>query len=282
VASEKALKFKVQFKEKLLNTFSLRGHMSLILLCTGLSGVFSSQILHYFHLHSMRIRYPLAVLIAYGVFFLLLKIWLKYIFPALNEEEKSKTIKNRTVRNVVDSIPDINISTGPSSVGDVDQYIGKGGQFAGAGASDSWVEAADSDNGKLAASAFISNDSSSSSSSSSSGGFSLDLGKDAEGLIVIVLGAMLIAAVFGSAFYLIYQSPEILTETAFQFLLSGSLLKKSKAAINGDWSGTVFKKTWGYFALVMFLSFMFATAASTNYPQATNLKEVMESYRYSK
>lgn len=50
--------------------------MSLILLLTGLAGFLASFSLLQLNVSRMWIRYPIAILIAYGVFLLLLRLWL--------------------------------------------------------------------------------------------------------------------------------------------------------------------------------------------------------------
>ena len=50
--------------------------MSLILLLTGLAGFLASFSLLHLNVSRMWIRYPIAILIAYGVFLLLLRLWL--------------------------------------------------------------------------------------------------------------------------------------------------------------------------------------------------------------
>ena len=50
--------------------------MSLILLFTGLAGFLASFSLLQLDVSRMWIRYPIAILIAYGVFLLLLRLWL--------------------------------------------------------------------------------------------------------------------------------------------------------------------------------------------------------------
>src|SRR4028118_2298444 len=65
-------------KERLLRHGLPRLQMSLILALTGASGFLSSFVLLQFGLDAMAVRYPIAVLVAYAVFLLLLQIWLKF------------------------------------------------------------------------------------------------------------------------------------------------------------------------------------------------------------
>jgi hypothetical protein len=63
-------------KRRLLQDSMPRLQMSLILLLTGLAGFLASFSLLHLNVSRMWIRYPIAILIAYGVFLLLLRLWL--------------------------------------------------------------------------------------------------------------------------------------------------------------------------------------------------------------
>jgi hypothetical protein len=63
-------------KRRLLQDGMPRLQMSLILLLTGLAGFLASFVLLQLSVSRMWIRYPIAILIAYGVFLLLLRLWL--------------------------------------------------------------------------------------------------------------------------------------------------------------------------------------------------------------
>ena len=63
-------------KRRLLQDSMPRIQMSLILLFTGLAGFLASFSLLQLDVSRMWIRYPIAILIAYGVFLLLLRLWL--------------------------------------------------------------------------------------------------------------------------------------------------------------------------------------------------------------
>lgn len=62
--------------------FFLRFHMSLILMATVLSGLLCAKLLLLTDVDNIVIRYPLAVLCAYLVFFLFVKMWLLYLSAA--------------------------------------------------------------------------------------------------------------------------------------------------------------------------------------------------------
>jgi hypothetical protein len=58
-----------------------RLHASLILLLTGLTGFLASFVLLRVGIDAMWLRYPIAILVAYGVFLILLRVWLSLSRP---------------------------------------------------------------------------------------------------------------------------------------------------------------------------------------------------------
>lgn len=74
-----------RFKTAIRERFFLRFHMTLILAAVALSGLGISKLLGAVGLTQLQLRYPLAVVCAYGVFFVLVRIWLWYV--SLSHEE---------------------------------------------------------------------------------------------------------------------------------------------------------------------------------------------------
>jgi len=62
----------------LLNHNLPRLQMALILGITGLSAAFFSFLMLHAGIDALGLRYPVAVALAYGVFLLLLRVWLSY------------------------------------------------------------------------------------------------------------------------------------------------------------------------------------------------------------
>ena len=69
-----------RFKERILHTYFVRCDMSLILLVVVASGVGSSKLLLESGVHSLLIRYPLALLVSFLAFLLLIRVWIWYVF----------------------------------------------------------------------------------------------------------------------------------------------------------------------------------------------------------
>lgn len=99
-------RFTTYIKER----FFLRFHMSLILTATALSGLLVTKILLLLNVKEMLVRYPLAVVFSYLVFFALVKIWLLYISLSPSSREES------SVGDVLDAVGNsIDVPDFPSS-----------------------------------------------------------------------------------------------------------------------------------------------------------------------
>lgn len=97
---------KINFTEHFKRLHSLRFHMSLILMATVCSGFLATRILLALHLENVMLRYPLAVIFAYLVFFISVKLWLKYISSSSPTTQK---VHNNSL-DLGDVLPDLPIS----------------------------------------------------------------------------------------------------------------------------------------------------------------------------
>lgn len=264
------IKTRLTFMRRMKERFFLRFHMSLILLATVLTGLLSTKLLFLVPVDNIVIRYPLAVLVAYLAFFLFVKLWLAYM-------SSSRTLRSLDVAgDVLSNMPDLPGGIGPSiDVPDVAHFGGGGGTFDGAGAAGAF------DGPVSGASADIM--SSSSGAAEASSGIADAAGDavsgifdfDDDGLVLIVLGVML-AAIFGSAIYLIYIAPHILSEAAFDFLLGTSLIRSYKKVNQPDWTGSVFQDTYKPFLAVLLISIAAAWILHANYPEVTKLSDLLK------
>ena len=127
---------RINFTERFKKRHSLRFHMTLILLMTICSGFLATRILLAFHLKNVVLRYPLAVVFAYLVFFISIKLWLKYIAPSPIPQKTHS--KSSDVLGVLPDIPISGSSGGSSSVGEI--FSGGGGGFGGGGATGGFDE----------------------------------------------------------------------------------------------------------------------------------------------
>ena len=91
---------------------------------------------------------------------------------------------------------------------------------------------------------------------------------------LLTLLGLLLLGVFGAGIFLIYQSPAILAEAAFQAALSLGLINAAKRIEYGDWAGSVFKATWIPFAIALAAAIGFGWAAQHYCPAATKAAEI--------
>jgi hypothetical protein len=242
--------------------FFLRFHMSLILLATVLTGLLSTKLLLLVPVENIVIRYPLAVLAAYLAFFLFVKLWLAYMSAARPFNAVD------TAGDVLSNLPDLTGGGGPSV--DVPHFGGGGGTFDGAGAAGAFDGPVSNASADIASSTSGVTESSSGIGDAVSGIFDFD----DDGLILLVLGVLL-AAIFGSAIYLIYIAPHILSEAAFDFLLGTSLIRSYKKMNQADWMGSVFHDTYKPFLAVLLITIAAAWILHANYPEVTKLSDLL-------
>lgn len=267
---------KINFTERFKRRHSLRFHMSLILMATVCAGFLATRILLALNVENVMLRYPLAVIFAYLIFFISVKLWLKYVSPVPVSQKAHDNSPD-----LGDVLPDMPIS-GPSGgsfhVGDV--FHGGGGEFSGAGASGSFgdAQAAFTDSGTSVPSGGI----------DKSGGIGDAVGDvageavssalgDEGGVVAVVIFAVLaaiMAVVVGAGVYLIYEAPFILSEAAFEFILAASLVRGTRRIDSTDWMGSVFKTTSIPFIVTLVLATLAGYLMHHYYPEVTRISEL--------
>jgi hypothetical protein len=278
---------RARFKQLLTLHFFVRFHMLLILTGTGLSGVGVSKLLLEFGFNSMAIRYPIAVVCSYAVFFCMIRLWLWYIAKAPAGDSHATTLdlrsRKRSRRKTADSDIDLwdmeSDTTFPPSSGNAAESEAVsfgGGSSGGGGASDPWVETAVNQSihpgNPNSSSAHSKWPTSSGKSKDSISVFDLD--GDGDAIVVLLALALLLLVILGAGVYLIYQAPVILAEAAFQGALASALTKASQRIERGDWVGSVFKATWIPLSIVLLMAIVFGLATSKYCPAATKVSEI--------
>jgi len=172
-----------EFKLRLRERFWVRVHMALMLAGVILAGVGFSKLLLELGVKMMAVRYPAAIIVSYGVFFLLLTPWLWYVglYAA-----RASTRGGDWGLDL--SGADFSSSSSGSSSASWSRF--GGGNSGGGGASDGWGESLSLSSGG--------------SSSDLGGGswfdFGFDWGDDGEGGC---LGALLLLLLLGIAIVLL-------------------------------------------------------------------------------
>ena len=200
-------------KQQLLWSSMPRFHISVILLFTGIAGFLTSFSLLRLGVSAMSVRYPIAILIGYCVFLLLLRLWL--------------WLQRRSL-DVNFDLPDFNLgSSGTSSHAEGFEF-GGGGDFGGGGAGGSWGNSVSS-----------SSNVSSGGSSFDGGGFDLDLGE----LGLVILAAIALIGGLVASLYIIYIAPALLAEILLDGVLVASLYKRVKGIERKHWLRAAVRRT---------------------------------------
>lgn len=118
---------KLRFIQRLENRIPARWHMTFICMITIACGIFFSKVLLFSNLSQPMIRYGLAVVFSYLVFFALIYTWLRWHFGANTNSKSSNTLD---AIDVLDIPMNIDLSE--------TRWFGGGGNFSGGGSSSSW------------------------------------------------------------------------------------------------------------------------------------------------
>jgi hypothetical protein len=244
-----------RFKERILHTYFVRCDMSLILAVVIASGIGASKLMLELGLHSLPVRYPLALLFSFLAFLLLIKVWIWYVF-----------CRNTGGPDLTGVDPgDIQISGGGSGGPNPGTAHFGGGDSGGGGASDSWEDGSQS---------FVTSSHSSPSSGGGGGGsgFDLDLGDDWAILLLVVA---LVLAIAGASGYLIYAAPNILPEAAWQATLAAGLARVAKPSDPQGWLKGVLRSCAIPFSVVLVFVVALAWVTHNHCPAAVKLSEAL-------
>ena len=271
MAFPKMQRNKERFRRFLEKRFSLRLHMFLILAGVFCVGVLSSKLLLEMRVRSMLIRYPIAVICSYIVFFGLVKLWLIYLSSSAGIR---KSILDSGSGRSGGGFPDFSFGLSGSGSRGSSFSGGGGGSFGGGGASASFDGPAEI---SVPACVVSSSDSGGSFAGDVAGGTGKAVSDifDGDGTWVLIVLGILLAIACGAGIYLIWQAPMILSDAAFQAVLSTSLLSSMKKMSDPDWMKGILRTTVFPFAVVLAMSIAAAWMAHHSYPQATRMSEVV-------
>ena len=230
-----------------------RVQMSLILAATGAAGFLASFVMLHLGVWRMWVRYPLAVLFAYAVFIVLLRVWL-FLH---GREPRGHFDLDLDAADVAGDIA-LDAFHGAGAAPDA---FGGSGDFGGAGVGGSWGDGISS-GVQHASTAY---DAGGVSSGGGGGGgvggdwlSGLDFDLDSEGCVFFLLALALIVAGVCASLYVVYAAPLLLAEILVEgVLLSGLYRGMRRARRDGDWLGAAVRRTW----LPVLLTLIMFTAA---------------------
>lgn len=239
---------KQKLKQWLKKKISFRFHMFLVMLSTIFLGISSNFVMYrILGLDHPALRYPLAVIISYGWFLLFIRYYIKIILYDLQQDDSNSS----DLIDVVDVL-DIPVPmTEEVLVAEPIYLPNRGGEFSGGGASGKWGESSDS--GILSA---------------------VDV--DEGVIVVVIVGAILAAVVFTSGTYLIWHSPEILSECLLQVILVTGIKRRMNRFSESEWLAHILKTTVLPFIVVLVVSIIFGGVLKDKCPEANSVKEFKE------
>ena len=247
--------------------------MFIILLATIMSGVIFSKILIFFGVSRMPVRYGIAIIVSYLLFFLFVKLWLLYI----GVERHVRSTKDKSGSGSwSDLIPSLR---GSGSSGTPRLFSGFGGGRSGGGGAGGNIT---DSTPRMAVPVGVGSDPGVSASGGGGAGNILE-GVSSIGdegflkFVAIILFVALVLSVVLVGGYLIWFAPHILSEAAFQVLLVTGLARKVRQAKNTGWEISILGATWWCFLLILVFSVAFGIAVQLYNPAAVTVRDLFTS-----
>lgn len=194
-----------------------RVEMALLVSLTAVVGLLASFVLLALGLDRMALRYPVALLLAYAAFLLLIGAWLR---------------ERRQRRDWLDLGDAPDAQTDAPSPGSGADWEGGGGDFGGGGASGSFPDAPDA-----------AGDLPDAPSAVASLGDAVDVDLD-EGVLLLVPLALVAIGAFG-ALWVVWTAPVLFAELLLDAALAAGLYRRLRSVERGGhWLPVAVKRTW--------------------------------------
>ncbi|WP_295550593.1 hypothetical protein [uncultured Stenotrophomonas sp.] len=222
-----------------------RLQMALIVALTGAAGFLASHLLRLAGVDAMLLRYPMAVLQAYGVFLLLMWIWIRWRWD-----------------DVLDGLSSEVGGGSPSAHGGVAEspWSSVGGRSGGGGASASWNESAQAGGGDA-------------------GELPLTgLAEDEAGLpLLVILGIVaLVATVLLASMWVVWSAPVLMAELLVDAAIASGLYRRMQGMQEqGWWRVCVTHTIWPLLGLLLFFAVL-GWLAQELVPGASHLLQVIQ------
>lgn len=260
-----------------------RLQMSVMVALTGLAGWLLSALLLHLGLHAMMVRWPLALLGAWGLFLAMLGLWVRLQRETIELPDDVDELLPDEI-DLVDALPRVSWPRG-GSAGRSGGVAPGGGRFGGAGAQGeagslppglavaddaSLAGAAD---GPMPAVGLV--DAQAGVGRGSGGGLELpDLG-DADEAMVPILIVVLAVGMAAASLYVIWSAPTLLADLLFDGAMSYGLYRRLRADETRDWLSTAVRHTALPFALTAVLLAGAGWGLHKAVPGAWNLSQAL-------
>ncbi len=244
-----------------------RLHMVLIIAACVSVAVLTTRLMLNFGVTEMWIRYAMALMFAYGTFFMGVWVWLHLSQYGRHLRADWGRRRDWGPDVPIDVLPNINISGGGSASPGELPFQAAGGSFDGGGAGGSWDVPDTSVSLDIPGSGIV------------DGVGDVAGGVDEGGCLIVIAGILLavaLFAVFGATFSVIYQAPAILAEVIFEVLLGSPLARGAHALDSANWPSVLLKKTWRPFALMAGAAMIFALLCNEAFPHVTTAGQAIE------
>jgi hypothetical protein len=250
--------------------------MVLILSATVISGVICSKVLSLLGISRMPIRYGIAIILSYLLFFLFVKLWLLYIGIGRHARVKKGKGGGSWWGDLMPSF-----RSSASSSGTPRLFTGfRGGTSGGGGSGEAFAGS----NPSVAVPVGVGADPGVAGGPKGGGGSLLDglSGVGDEGFLKLLAILLLIALVFSVVIvggYLIWCAPIILSDAAFHVFLVTGLSRKVRRVKEGNWEMSILGATWWGFLLILLLAIAFGICAQLYNPAAVTVRDLFTSAR---
>jgi hypothetical protein len=282
-----------------------RAQMLALLVVTGGCGFLASWAMLRLGVGAMGVRYPAAVVFAYGAFLLLLRLWL---WSMMRDERRSRpgtewstdSGSRSSPGSGSWSLPDFAGSGGGSAggggggpSGGGGPRFGGGGAFAGGGAGGEWAPAPTpvvmptytppaprpALQG-LADAPLRASRGGGAKGGGKGSGFSLgdlDVDDDSGAVIAVALLALAAAAVVAAASWAVVVAPALLAEVAVDGIVVSGLYRRVRAIDDRQWLRTAVRRTWIPTLLIALLLCAVGFTVQNLVPDARSIGDVWRS-----
>jgi hypothetical protein len=236
------------FVRSLRLNYSVRLHAAILLAAATLLGLLVSRLLLWMGMETPFLRFPIAVVVAYGFFLVLVDWWLHYV-----------GVKRATEDVIQD--PGVYPSEGRHDGAAADHVAGKGGTFDGGGASGGFDEPGDA--AQLAA---VKAEASLRTKGAAvhagleakaqAGAGAADIASGAAGLGELAFPIFVIVAVLvlfaGAGGWIAAATPAVLVETAVEVAVASGMIRSMAPTRSSTWFASLCSRTaWKAFALAV-------------------------------
>ena len=256
-----------------LQSFSLRFHVLLIVVATGGFAALVSRVLLEFGMTHLGTRYAVVVAASYVAFCGLVRLWIEIVRRSFapRTQAAQPTGKSSDVPDVLSGMVKLPSGGGSGSGSGAGAWApGRGGDFAGGGASGSFEESA----AQMAIASSVDEDSpglfsggGSGGGSGGSGKSSFDLG-DLDGDAGIALLALfaLLAVLASAVLVVLWIGPGVLVEAGLAAFVTTGLARRSMFEAEVSWLRVVIAKTWWIAVLILIAAVWAGTVIEQTLP----------------